>query len=49
MVYFGLVAKVVNIKIAFLNGEIEGEIYMECPPGMKYAGKDHCLILQKCI
>ena len=35
MMYFGLTAKIVDVETAFLYGEIEEEIFMECPPGME--------------
>ena len=34
---------------AFLYGELEEEIYMECPQVMSDIGKDHCIILNKYI
>ena len=49
MVHFGLVVKIINFEKAFLNEELEEEIYMKCPPGMNDVGKDDCIILQKYI
>ena len=47
MVHFGLAAKVINAKIAFLYREQKQDIYMEYTPSMKDVGKDNCLIMQK--
>ena len=33
--HFGFVAKVVDVKMSFLYGELEEEIYREFPPGIK--------------
>ena len=46
---FGFFAKIVNVEATFLYGELEEEIYMECPHGMPDVGKDDCIILNKCI
>ena len=35
MIHFVLLAKIVHIETGFLYGELEGELYVECPPGMK--------------
>ena len=40
MIHFGFMAKVLDIKTAFLYGELEEEIYMKCPPDMKVMGRD---------
>ena len=34
MLHFGYSAKIVDVKTAFLYGDLEEEIYMECPQGM---------------
>ena len=49
MMYFGLIAKVVDVETAFLYGELEEEIFMECPQGMKGVTQDDTLSLQACI
>ena len=49
MMYFGLTAKIVDVETAFLYGEIEEEIFMECPPGMKNVTEKNALALLKCI
>ena len=49
MMYFGLTAKIVNVETAFLYGEIEEEIFMECPPGMTGVTEENALALLKCI
>ena len=35
-----------DVETAFLLGELQEEIYMECPQGMN-AGPDDCLLLTK--
>ena len=45
----GLIAKIVDIETAFLYGDLEEEIFMECPQGMKNVTKDDVLALLKCI
>ena len=49
MIHFSFMANVVDIKIAFLYGNLREDIYMGCPPSMKYIGKDDYIILGKCI
>ena len=43
MIHFEFLAKVVDIKTAFLNGDLEVEMYMECPPCIRNVTKDDCL------
>ena len=38
-----------NMETAFLYGDFEGKVNMECPHGMKYVGKGDCIILSKVI
>ena len=47
--HFSYLAKIVNVETAFLYGDLEEEIYMECPQGMHNVKKDDCIILNKCI
>ena len=44
VVHFGYSARIVNIKTAFLYGDLKEEIYMECPQGMAGVKKDDCII-----
>ena len=47
--HFGYTAKIVNDEMAFLYGDLEEEIYMECPRGMADVKKDDCIIFKKSI
>ena len=49
VLHFGYSAKIADIETAFLYGDLEEEIYMECPQGMADVKKDDCIILNKCI
>ena len=51
MIAEGLSAKIVDVETAFLYGDLEEEIYMECPKGMEPEPKEgEILILDKwCI
>ena len=53
---WGLDAKIVDIETAFLHGDLEEEIYMECPEGLSLneehltlSEKESCVILDKAI
>jgi hypothetical protein len=39
---------VFDIEVAFLNGDLEHEMFMDCPAGMDHADNE-CLLLQKTI
>ena len=45
VLHFGYLAKVVDIETAFLYGDLEEDIYMECPQGMADVKKDDSIIL----
>ena len=47
MVY-KLKSKIIDIETAFLNGELEEEIYMSTPAGVQ-SGPDECVLLTKSI
>ena len=49
MIHFRCLAKIVNIKTAFLYGDLEGQRCMKCPLGMNNVVKDDYLILGKCV
>ena len=48
-IHFGFAAEVVNFETAFLYRELEEEIYIESPPGIKGIEKDGCIILVECF
>jgi hypothetical protein len=43
-----LKSKIVDVESAFLDGELEEQIYMECPDGFEQEAKE-CLLLLKAI
>ena len=49
VINFGFLAKIVDVKTAFLYGDLEEEIYMECPQGTLNVANNDCIILNKCI
>ena len=49
VLHLGFSAKIVYIETAFLYGDLEQAIYMECPKGMTNIKKDDSIILNKCI
>ena len=48
MVAWNLKAKIVNVEMAFLYGDLEEEIYMDIPKGMDSDGNE-CVQLLKMI
>ena len=49
VLHFGYSAKIVNVKTAFMYGDLKEEIYTECPQRMADVEKDDCIILNKFI
>ena len=49
VLHFGYLAKIVNVEKAFLYGDLEEEIYPECPQSMSDIKIDDCIIFNKCI
>jgi hypothetical protein len=45
---YGLDACIFDVETAFLLGDLEEEIYMDCPEGMEHE-QDECLLLEKTI
>ena len=44
-----LSAKIVDFETAFLHGDLEEAIYMECPEGLGLNKNEDCVILDKSI
>ena len=42
---FGLKTKIVDVETAFLYGNLEEEIFMECPPGLEGVTDENALLL----
>ena len=49
MILFGLTGKIADVETVFLFGELEDEIFMECPHGMPGVGPQDILALLMCI
>ena len=49
MIVEGLSGKIADVETAFLHGELEEKIFMECPQRMDTQSDDEILILDKCI
>ena len=45
----GYSVKKVDVETMFLYGDLQKEIYIECPQGMSAMDKYDCIILNKCI
>ena len=55
LIYYNFSSMIVDVETAFLYGQLEEEIYMDCPVGYAEAtgeivnGTDHVLLLLQCI
>jgi hypothetical protein len=45
---FKLISKIIDIEVAFLNGDLDEVIYMNTPPGLD-ANDDECVLLEKSL
>ncbi len=48
-IIYGLSAKIVDVETAFLYGDLDEEIFMNCPKELPHATDQDALKLQKCI
>jgi len=46
---YGYNTKVINVETAFLHGDLEEDIYMDCPSGLDECGEQECPKLNKSI
>ena len=49
MLTLGLKGKLIDIEVAFLHGDLEEDIYMDCLEGMEDAKPEECLKLKHTI
>ena len=49
VIIYGLQGKLVDIETAYLYGDFEEEVYMDCPEGMVNVKEDEALLLQSTI
>ena len=48
-IVFGLDSRIIDVETAFLHGDLEEEIYMDCPQGLEGGSPLKCLKLEKTI
>ncbi len=48
-IIYELSAKIVDVETAFLYGDLDEKIFMNCPEGLDGATDQDALTLQKCI
>ena len=44
VIHFGFLAEILYVNTVFLYGDLEEELYTECPQGMSDKCKDYCII-----
>ena len=49
MIIYGLQGKLVDVETSFLYGDLEEEVYMDCPEGMVGVKEDETILLQSTI
>ena len=49
MIHVGFSDKIVDVETAFLYGDLEEEIYIECPQIISNMENDDCVMLNKSI